>query len=208
MTVKHRKRAFAYTRLFRGKFRQLPLCGFLLLLLVFSCTGVPPSDKVSKPSTPISRIPITRKGKMSTTVLALVERQNFIFDGKQTYTYPDGLAFYFVIYPSEENGVPSIKQYQNFTIDGELYWQNASGAYDSYTVIYNARTFEEQETAARAKINIRKSTPVFIQKTVICGAPLPSQGIVSYLLFFGFGQTLEEFEFRFNLKNVVGQFSQ
>jgi hypothetical protein len=203
MTVKYRKETFAYTRLPQDKFRRFFPYGFLpLLFLVFSCTGLPPSDKATRPLTPISRIPITRRGKMSTTVLALVERQNFIFDGKQTYIYPDGLAFYFVIYPSGENSPPSIKQYQNFTINGELYWQNASGAYDSYTVIYNARTFEEQEAAARAKINIRKNTPVFIQKTVICGAPLPSQGIVTYPLFFGFGQTLEEFEFRFNLKGV------
>jgi hypothetical protein len=204
MTVTYRKGTFARIRLPRGKFRRLiPLYGFLLLFLAFSCTGAPSSNRTSKPPTPISRLPITRKGKMSTTVLSLVERQNSIFDGKQTYTYPGGLAFYFVIYPSNENGsAPSIKQYQNFTIDGEPYWQNASGAYDSYTVIYNLRTFEEQESAARAKITIRKHAAVFIQKTIICGAPLPSQGIVSYPLFFGFGQTLEEFEFRFNLKDV------
>jgi hypothetical protein len=134
-----------------------------------------------------------------------VERQNYIADGANTFTHPDGLVFYFVIYPSGEGGsYPSIKQYQNFTVNGELYWQNATGTYDSQTVIYNERTFEEQEGDVFARIGMRKSTNAFIQKTVICGAPLPPQGVVVYPLFFGFGQTLEEFEFRFNLKDIGG----
>jgi hypothetical protein len=107
-----------------------------------------------------------------------------------------------VIYPSKTDAYPSIKQYQNFTINGDPYWQNVSGAYDSYTVIYNERTFEEQEPDAFVRLNVKRNANAFIQKTIICGPPLPPRGIVVYPLFFGFGQTLEEFEFRFNLKDV------
>jgi hypothetical protein len=140
---------------------------------------------------------------MSTVVLALVERQNYIFDGTQTFTHPDGLVFYFIIYPQDPNDTyPSIKQHQNFTINGEPYWQNASGVYDSHTVIYNETLFEEQGGTALSKISIRKNSSALIQKTVICGAPLPPRGIVQYPFFFGFNQNLEEFEFRFNLQDI------
>ena len=138
---------------------------------------------------------------MSTAVLALVSRQNYINDGTKTYAHPDGLAFYFVIYPSQSDAYPAIKQYQNFTVNGEPYWQNTPGTCDSYTVIYNEKTFEEQDPEAFAKTALRKNANAFIQKTVICGNPLPPKGIVAYTLFFGFGQTLEEFEFRFTLPN-------
>jgi len=140
---------------------------------------------------------------MSTAVLALVERQNSIFDGNLTHTHSDGLVFYFVVYPSNEDVSPSIKQYQNFAIDGEFYWQNVSGAYDSHTVIYNERTFREQEPDIFDRITVRKNANALIQKTIICGPPLPPDGIVAYPLFFGFGQTLEEFEFRFKLGDVL-----
>ena len=162
------------------------------LMVIASCAGSPA----------VSKIPITKKGKMSTAVLALVKRQNHINNGNQIYTYPDGLAFYFIIYPSQTDVHPVIKQSQNFLIDGELYWQNIAGAYDSHTIIYNERTFYEQEPEAFAQTAVRENANAFIQKTVICGNPLPAQGIVVYPLFFGFGKTLEEFEFRFNVKDI------
>ena len=166
-----------------------------LLLFILACTSFPALSSVSK-------IPITQKGKMSTVVLALVNRQNTIFDGEQGHTFPGGLEFYFIIYPLTPNVDPTIKQYQNFAINKEPYWQNVPGSYDSYTVIFNERTFAEYEPKAFSKINIRKNSKFFVQKTTICGPPLPSEGIVTYLLFFGFGETLEEFEFRFNLMDV------
>jgi hypothetical protein len=181
-----------------SKVRQFMPALFLLLASgIASCTGGPASTQVSK-------IPISRRGKMAAAVLALVERQNYIFDGDNTYTYADGLVFYFVIYPSGQRDVgPSIKQHQNFTVNGEPYWQNATGAYDSQTVIYNERTFAEHESQALSRVNIRRNANALIQKTVICGAALPPQGIVQYTLFFGFGRTLEEFEFRFDLRDIM-----
>ena len=170
---------------------------FVFLLSFFIIFSV-----FSQSTSRVSKIPITKKGNMSTVVLALVTRQNTINDGKQIYTFSDGLVFYFIIYPSNFGSIPAIKQNQNFTVNGEPYWQNLPETCDSQTIIYNAKTFEEQEPNAFSKIKLRKNTSVYIQKTVICGAPLPSEGIVTYRLFFGVGQTLEEFEFRFNLKDV------
>jgi hypothetical protein len=171
--------------------------GFFLIFLAaaLSCSTLS--------SNSAARIPITKRGKMSTVVLALVERQNYIFDGTQTFVHPDGLVFYFIIYPQDHTeAYPSIRQYQNFTINGEPYWQNASGTYDSHTIIYNEKLFEEQESAAFAKISIRKNSAALIQKTVICGAPLPARGLILYPLFFGFNQNLEEFEFRFRIQDI------
>ena len=168
---------------------------FLLFLLIVSCTGSPAPSVVSK-------VPITQKRKMSTVVLALVTRQNNITDGSQTYTYADGLVFYFIIYPNQSGLYPAIKQYQNFTINGEPYWLNSPGSYDSHTIIYNEKTLSEQEPEVFQKIKIRKNTNALIQKTIICGDTLPSEGIISYHLFFGFGQILEDFEFVFSLKDL------
>lgn len=151
----------------------------------------------------VSKIPVAKKGKMSTAVLAMVNRQNAVFDGEQVHIFPDGLEFYFIIYPVNTDIFPTIKQYQNFTIDKEPYWQNIPGLYNSHTVIYNERTFIEHEPEALSIIKMIKNTKVFVQKTIICGQPLPSEGIVSYQLFFGFGETLEEFEFRFNLTDIL-----
>ncbi|MDR0598739.1 MAG: hypothetical protein LBG84_01475 [Treponema sp.] len=175
-----------------------PVLGSLFILFLGgACAAAPPPPAAGG-------VPMVRKGKMSTAVLALVERQNYIFDGEHTHIHPDGLAFYFVMYPSSPSGaVPSIKRYQNFTVNGESYWQNTPGSYDSFTVVYNQKTFEELEPQISAKIAIKQNTKVFIQKTVICGLPLPSQGTVLYPLFFGFGQSLEEFDFQFNLKDVL-----
>ncbi|MCL1928661.1 MAG: hypothetical protein FWG07_07725 [Treponema sp.] len=140
---------------------------------------------------------------MSTVVLALVNRQSTIFDGENIHTFPDGLVFYFIIYPVNTNISPTIKQYQNFTIDKEPYWKSTPGSYNSHTVIYNERTFIEHEPEAFSIINIRKNTKAFVQKTIICGPSLPSEGIVHYQLFFGYGKTLEEFNFIFNLKDAL-----
>jgi hypothetical protein len=181
----------------RRQFMLLVLFLLLLASTMASCAGGPSSTQVSK-------IPISRRGKMATIVLALVERQNYISDGDHTYTYPGGLVFYFVIYPSgQQDAAPSIRQHQNFTVNGEPYWQNASGAYDSQTIIYNERTFAEHESQVSSRITIRRNANALIQKTIICGAALPPQGIVEYPLFFGFGRTLEEFEFRFELQDIM-----
>jgi len=167
-----------------------------ILMLISSCANSPPSSKISK-------IPITKNGKMSTVVLSLVKRQNYINDGNQTFSYPDGLVFYFIIYPFQAGNYPAVKQYQNFSINGEPYWKNIPAACDSYTLIYNLKTFEEQEPEVFKKTSIRKNSNPLIQKTVICGDPIPPDGIVSYLLFFGFGQNLEGFEFTFALKDIL-----
>ena len=172
------------------------LLNFLLLLSIISCAGSPSSSSISK-------IPITKKGKMATAVLALVNRENTIDAGNQIHTFPDGLVFYFIIYPINSDLSPAIKQFQNFTINREPYWQNVSDTCDSLTVIFNEKTFAENEPEAFSLINIRKNSNVYIQKTIICGAPLPSEGIISYHLFFGFNNTLEEFVFSFNLKDVL-----
>jgi hypothetical protein len=168
----------------------------LIPLLLSACASLPPADEAQK-------IPITRKGTMAEAVLALVERQNVISDGERSYTHPDGLAFYFVVYPYAENRrYPTIKEAQNFTVDGENYWQNRSGAIDSYTVIYDEKAFANNERAAAGRIGVRPGAGAFIQKTVICGAPLPAKGVVRYVLYFGFEQRLEEFEFIFRLQDI------
>ena len=167
--------------------------------MIISCTGSP------SPSS-FSQIPITKKGNLSTVVLALVKSQNQINDGKQVHVFPDGLVFYFIVYPSQSNSNPAIKQFQNFSIDGVFYWQNIAETCDSHTVIYNEKTFMEQEPEVFQMLAIKRNTGALIQKTVICGAPLPLQGIVVYPLFFGFGETLEEFEFKFNLKDIKQSF--
>ena len=168
----------------------------LFSFFIISCGSLPSVPKVAK-------IPITQKGEMSTVVLSLVNRQNTIFDGENIHTFPDGLVFYFIVYPVKTNISPTIKQYQNFTIDKEHYWQNTPGSYNSHTVIYNERTFIEHEPEAFSIINIKKNTKFFVQKTIICGPSLSSEGIVHYQLFFGYGNTLEEFNFMFNLKDVL-----
>jgi hypothetical protein len=60
-----------------------------------------------------SKIPITVKGEMSTVVLSIVERQNSIQEGERIYTHPDGLVFYFVIYPAYRSySYPTIREAQ------------------------------------------------------------------------------------------------
>jgi hypothetical protein len=132
-----------------------------------------------------------------------VERQNFINDGERTYTHPDGLVFYFVVTPlGKDQLYPTIKEFQNFTIDGTGYWQNLAGSIDSYTVIFSPEIFAREYPETAKKINTVDSG-AFIQKTIICGEKLPPNGLVRYVFFFGFEQELEEFEFLFRLRDVL-----
>ena len=167
----------------------------LLISFLITCSGSPPVLKVSK-------IPITKKGKMSTAVLALVQQQNTIVDGETLHTFPDGLVFYFIIYPLNHNITPAIKQYQNFTIDREPYWQNIPNLYNSKTIIYNERTFAENEHDAFILVKLKKNTNAYIQKTILCGPEIPPESIITYRLYFGFGETFEEFEFVFKMGDI------
>jgi hypothetical protein len=180
----------------RKIFRTTRLVPALFCFILFaSCTSLPFLQTTPK-------IPITRKGKYSTVTLAMVKRQNIIKDGERTYTHEDGLAFYFVIEPAGGGSIhPVIREAQNFTIDGVSYWQNQAGSIDSFTVIYNTRTFFENDPEAAAAITANPE--VFIQKTIICGEKLPLAGIVRYPFYFGFEQELEEFEFQFRLQDIL-----
>jgi hypothetical protein len=167
----------------------------LLLPCLSSCASFPAEARPGK-------IPLTGKGEMSEVTLALVERQNFISDGERTYTHPDGLVFYFIITPTDKDQLyPTIKESQNFTIDGNEYWQNLAGSIDSYTVIFSPGIFAREHPETAGKINVAGSD-AFIQKTIICGEKLPSKGLVRYAFYFGFEQELEEFEFLFRLQDV------
>ncbi|MDR1862433.1 MAG: hypothetical protein LBQ67_00780 [Treponema sp.] len=183
--------------------------GLFFFLVTAGCASPPPGGAPAQSPKPSgsspAKIPITIQGSLSTVVLAIVERENTIREGETAYTYPGGLAFYFVIYPADRNHThPTIREAQNFTIDGKNYWRNDSAAIDSYTVIYNERTFEEKEGTLFAKAGIRRSAGALIQKTIICGESLPRQGLVRYSFFFGFDQKLEEFDFQFRLQDLRG----
>jgi hypothetical protein len=192
----------------RDAFILFPL--FVLYLSgLTGCAGVPAAETEA----PVP-VPVTLEGSMSTVCLALVERQNRIRNEDRAYNHPDGLAFYFVIYPSGENYavvkekeasalIPTIKEAQQFTINGTPYWQNLNGSIDSQTVIFNAKTFKQNEPETATKLNLADNTGMFIQKTVICGEPLPAEGIVRYPFYFGFEQELEEFDFLFKLQDVL-----
>ena len=172
------------------------LAAFVLLA---SCSSLPSSAG-------IANIPIIRAGTYSTVTLAMVKRQNIIKDGERIYAHEDGLAFYFVVKPAAEGRAhPTIREAQNFTIDGVSYWRNQAGSIDSLTVIYNARTFAENDPAAAMEIAaiLAGNPDAFIQKTVICGEKLPPAGIVRYPFYFGFEQELEEFEFLFRLQDTI-----
>ena len=176
-------------------FRGL-LTGALFLPCLFSCASFPDQGRTGK-------IPITKKGEMSEVALTLVERQNFIDDGERTYTHPDGLVFYFVINPVDKTqSYPAIKESQNFTIDGNEYWQNQAGSIDSYTVVFSSRAFTREHPEIAGKINITGSSDALVQKTIICGEKLPPKGVVRYVFYFGFEQELEEFELLFRLQDV------
>jgi hypothetical protein len=176
---------------------------FSVSALVLAAISLTACVTLATPGTP-QKIPITNKGELSTVVLSLVERQNFIIDGEKTYNHPDGLVFYFVIYPAvKDHSRPTIKEYQNFTIDGNPYWRNQSGSVDSYTVIYNEKTFEKSNPQTAVKIKVEKDKNALIQKTIICGEMLPPSGSVEYLYYVGFEQELEEFEFLFRLQDVL-----
>jgi hypothetical protein len=172
--------------------------GFVMLSVLLS------AGCASFPFKASSKIPITLEGDMSTVVLSMVKRQNIIREGERTYTHPDGLVFYFVVYPAYRSySYPTIREYQNFTIDGIGYWQNTNGTIDSYTVIYNEKTFKENEPEVFAKSGLRRNSGALIQKTIICGDPLPEQGIINYKFFFGFEQELEEFDFIFRIQDIL-----
>jgi hypothetical protein len=167
----------------------------IFLTSLFSCASFPAQARTGK-------IPITQKGEMSEVTLALVERQNFINDGERTYTHPDGLVFYFIITPlGKAQSYPTIKDSQNFTIDGVGYWQNLAGSIDSYTVIFSPEIFIREYPEIAKKINT-VDPGAFIQKTIICGEKLPPKGLVHYVFYFGFEQELEEFEFLFRLQDL------
>jgi hypothetical protein len=183
-----------------GLFR--PFCvtaAALFSLCLSSCASFPAQTRTEK-------IPITRKGKMSEVTLALVERQNYINDGERTYTHPDGLVFYFIVTPLNKEqsypAYPTIKESQNFTIDGSEYWQNLAGSIDSYTVIFSPGIFAREYPETAGKIGAT-GPDAFIQKTIICGEKLPSKGLVRYVFYFGFEQELDEFEFLFRLQDVL-----
>jgi hypothetical protein len=132
-----------------------------------------------------------------------VERQNFINDGERTYTHPDGLVFYFIITPlDKDQSYPTIRESQNFTIDGNEYWQNLAGSIDSYTVIFSPGIFAREYPETAGKISVA-SPNAFIQKTIICGEKLPPTGLVRYVFYFGFEQELDEFEFLFRLQDAL-----
>jgi hypothetical protein len=176
-------------------FRGL-LTGVLFLPCLFSCASFPAQGGAGK-------IPITKKGEMSEVTLALVERQNFINDGERIYTHPDGLVFYFIITPlGKDQSYPTIRESQNFTIDGSEYWQNQAGSVDSYTVIFSRGIFALEYPEIAGKINA-PDPGSFIQKTIICGEKLPPTGLVRYVFYFGFEQELDEFEFLFRLQDAL-----
>ncbi|MDR1505576.1 MAG: hypothetical protein LBI67_00585 [Treponema sp.] len=161
------------------------------------------SSCASFPRTGPGKIPMVQEGKMSKVTLALVERQNFINDGKRIYTYPDGLVFYFIITPADKTNLyPTIKDSQNFTVDGKEYWQNLPGSIDSYTVIFSPGIFARDYPETAGKIHLENVTGVLIQKTIICGDILPERGLVRYPFYFGFEQELEEFEFLFRIQDL------
>jgi hypothetical protein len=182
----------------RSLFRSFCMTAAVLFSLhISSCASFPVQGRMEK-------IPITKKGEMSEVTLALVERRNFIDDGERTYTHPDGLVFYFVINPvNKAQSYPTIKESQNFTIDGNEYWRNLAGSIDSYTVIFSRGIFVREYPETAGKINITGSPDALVQKTIICGETLPSGGLVRYVFYFGFEQELEEFEFLFRLQDVL-----
>jgi len=166
-----------------------------IVLLCCSCASLSRGGNAEQ-------IPIAKEGRMSKVVLAHVERRNTIDDGTEVYSHEDGLAFYFVIYPLGENySRPVLKESQNFTIDGKPYWKNKAGAIDSYTVLFDEKTFLEEEPDAAPRVSLESGAHALIQKTIICGEALPPEGLVRYRFFFGYEQEIEEFDFLFSLED-------
>jgi hypothetical protein len=174
--------------------------GLIIVVLFSGCNSMPGTSRHGLKA-------ITKQGEMSEVVLAHVQRQNYIQDGDRNYTHPDGLVFYFVIYPKNKNfgqlTPPPPMDPQNFTINGAAYWQDLAGTVDSYTVIYDEKTFLENEAALIDRFTFTQNAEALIQKTISCGEALPKKGTVEYVFYFGFEQQLEEFNFQFELRDAL-----
>jgi hypothetical protein len=149
--------------------------------------------------------PIAQKKEMSEIILAYAKRQNYIIREGKREIYPDGIAFYFVIYRLNNNlKVPVLVELRDFRINDVSYLEitrrNGINDIEPNTVIYNERTFREDEYFG--KVGLQKGTGALIEKVIICGSSIPDTGRINVDLKFGFDNKVEEFNYQFNVGDI------
>jgi|TergutMp193P3_1026864.scaffolds.fasta_scaffold00315_14 hypothetical protein len=172
-------------------------CAALLFIFFAGCTSLQNQNKTFNA--------ITRNGKMSEIVLAFAQRQNRIETAERNETHPDGILFYFIIYPKIEFEIPALVELRDFDVNGtsylELTRRNGISDIEPVTVIYDRNSFRHDERSGL--INIRGGRECFIKKVTICGTALPLEGTINAKLFFGFDYNLEEFNFFLNIDDIL-----
>ncbi|MDR1389482.1 MAG: hypothetical protein LBJ31_05840 [Treponema sp.] len=151
--------------------------------------------------------PVTKKGEMSEITLAYARRQNYITREGKREIYPDGIVFYFVIYRlKNELKTPTLVELRDFKVNSVSYLEitrkNNMNDIEPNTVIFNERTFQEDEYYTKTKI--QNGSGALIEKVIICGSSLPNNGVIDVTLKFGFDNRVEEYNYQFNIEDIEG----
>jgi len=174
---------------------------FALITIITALYGCQSVDK--KPSENNS-VSIIKSGEMSDIMFAHVSRTNTIADhiSGVRHEFPGGLEFYFIIRPKKTYNSPTIRDYQNFKINGVSYKRTTLGTINPLVEIFNYNDSNKYEP-----VNVNLS-PFFVKdgyvvRVIICGEKLPNTGEINYTFNFGFDKNVEEFDFLFNLEEIL-----
>jgi hypothetical protein len=146
-------------------------------------------------------------GKMSKIELIIIEQRNYIDYGDERNIYPDGLVFYFLIEPLQENWTnPTLEELRDFQIDGRSYLEITREAgiedIEPLMVIYDADSINNDERFQNTRVP-DELRHIFILKATICGAKLPSKGVGVVRIAFGFDNKVEYFRWQFDLSDII-----
>jgi hypothetical protein len=150
--------------------------------------------------------PSTVNGEMSEITLAYARRQNYFNQFGQNDIHPDGIVFYFVVIPLQDNRSknPTLVELRDFRINGTSYREitrrNGVDDIEPVTIAYSERTIQNDEF--HEKINFENGVGVQILKVIIFGTDIPDSGIINIDLKFGFDNEVEEFNYQFKIDSI------
>jgi hypothetical protein len=180
--------------------------------------------------------PIVKRKEKAAVMLAYVTHQNYVtpdfseksdFSSGTNINFPDGLVFYFLVKPLNNEKHIVVDEKQIFKVNGTDYntleditgykiLEDESKEFVSINpsiVIYDVKHFLDKEPAlAYYLLNkgyISEDSDIYIQKNIICGEELSKHGLLQYNFSVGVTSNielkdfeLEEFNFELNLSDI------
>jgi len=172
------------------------IISFLILIFLAGCASVQKQERTFNV--------IVKDGEMSEVSLAFAKRQNYYESDGWKEEFPDGIVFYFLIYPKVEYEYPTLRELRDFRIDGtsylELTRKDGIDDIEPTTVIYDQNYIHLDENSAF--INYDPEKDFFVEKVFIFGTQLPSKGTIDVRLYFGYDNKLEEFNFHLRIEDI------